>query len=79
MENLKSEINEAELNFVRKLGQLKYLNHLRKNKEVEDCPICNTRPETKVSACFVHVFVCVCVCVYRQLFIQSSKSKIQLA
>lgn len=49
MEDLNAQMNEAELNFVRKLGQLKYLNHLRKNKEVEDCPICNTRPETKVS------------------------------
>lgn len=58
MEDLKSQMNEAELNFVRKLGQLKYLNHLRKNKEVEDCPICNTRPETKVS----FVFDCGCCC-----------------
>lgn len=61
MEDLQAQMQEAELNFVRKLGQLKYLNHLRKNKEVEDCPICNTRPETKV-----------CVWVYGKLFIQSS-------
>lgn len=72
MENLKTEINQAELNFVRKLGQSKYLNHLRKNKEIEDCPICNTRPETKVSD--------VCVCrLHRQIIHSKLKSKIQLA
>lgn len=48
MENLTAQIREAELNFVRKLGQLKYLNHLKKNTQVEDCPICSSPPESKV-------------------------------
>lgn len=50
MMDLKGQLQQAELNFVRKLGQLKYLNHLKKNQTVEDCPICDTRPETKVCA-----------------------------
>lgn len=53
MTDLKNQLKQAELNFVRKLGQIKYLNHLKKNQTVEDCPICNSPPETKV---------CVCVC-----------------
>lgn len=48
MEDLNAQLQEAKLNFVRKLGQLKYLNHLKKNKEVDECPICKTRPEIKV-------------------------------
>lgn len=48
MENLTAQVREAELNFVRKLGQLKYLNHLKKNQQVEDCPICSSPPESKV-------------------------------
>lgn len=48
MMDLKGQLQQAELDFVRKLGQLKYLNHLKKNQTVEDCPICDTRPETKV-------------------------------
>lgn len=50
MDDLKSQLQQAELNFVRKLGQLKYLSHLKKNQIVEDCPICNVQPDTKV--CF---------------------------
>lgn len=48
MQHLRDQMREAELNFLRKLGQLKYLNHLKKNKDVEDCPICDTQPENKV-------------------------------
>lgn len=48
MIELKNQLQQAELDFVRKLGQLKYLNHLKKNQIVEDCPICNVQPETKV-------------------------------
>lgn len=48
MEELQVEVKQSELNFVRKLGQLKYLSHLRKNNQVENCPICSTQPETKV-------------------------------
>lgn len=54
MENLTGQVREAELNFVRKLGQLKYLNHLKKNQQVEDCPICSSPPESKV--CLVLLF-----------------------
>ncbi|XP_055320162.1 E3 ubiquitin-protein ligase SHPRH [Sitodiplosis mosellana] len=57
MMDLKGQLQQAELDFVRKLGQLKYLNHLKKNQTVEECPICDTRPETKyvVLECGHHV------------------------
>lgn len=55
MENLTTQIRQAELNFVRKLGQLKYLNHLKKNQQVEDCPICSSPPESKVCSILFHV------------------------
>lgn len=38
----------AELEFVKKKGTLRYLEHLEANKEVEDCPICQQKPEEKV-------------------------------
>lgn len=50
MEELRVDIRQAELNFLRKLGQLKYLGHLRKNNQVENCPICDTPPGIKVCA-----------------------------
>lgn len=56
MKDLNAQLEEAKLNFVRKLGQLKYLNHLKKNKDVDDCPICNTRPEIKVCSAILHSF-----------------------
>lgn len=45
--NAKEQIREAELEFVRKLGRLKYLNHLKKSTELENCPICCHPPEEK--------------------------------
>lgn len=54
MVTLKLQMQEAELSFVRKLGQLKYLNHLRKNKEIENCPICSTQPKIKVKQFFFY-------------------------
>lgn len=50
MMDLKGQLQQAELDFVRKCGQLKYLKHLKKNQTVENCPICDTSPETKVSS-----------------------------
>lgn len=46
--DLKGQLREAELNFVRKLGTLKYLKHLEKNKQLENCPICDQQPKQKV-------------------------------
>lgn len=46
--DLNGQLQQAELDFVRKCGQLKYLKHLKKNQTVENCPICDTSPETKV-------------------------------
>lgn len=39
---------QAEMTFIRKLGKLRYLNHLRKTNEVENCPVCTSKPEHKV-------------------------------
>lgn len=39
---------QAENTFIRKLGKLRYLNHLRKTNEVENCPVCTSKPEHKV-------------------------------
>lgn len=46
--DLVQQLRESELKFVRKLGTLKYLKHLEKNKELENCPICDQQPEHKV-------------------------------
>lgn len=54
MENLTLQQRQAELKFVRKTGQLKYLNHLKKNQKVEDCPICTLPPVSKV--CPIYLF-----------------------
>lgn len=43
------EMKHAEIEFVRKMGRLKYLNHLEKTNEVENCPICTQPPNTKYS------------------------------
>lgn len=44
---LQSDKRAAELNFVRKLGQLKYLSHLEQSEMVEECPVCKTIPADK--------------------------------
>lgn len=44
---------QAELNLVRKLGQLKYLSHLEKNRTIEECPVCKSLPVERV--CIEHV------------------------
>lgn len=41
------QIKQAELEFVRKMGRLKYLNHLKKSNVLENCPICCHPPEEK--------------------------------
>lgn len=41
-------MKQAEMSFIRKLGKLRYLNHLRKTNEVENCPVCTSKPEHKV-------------------------------
>lgn len=46
--DLRQQLNESELQFVRKLGTLKYLKHLEQNKALENCPICDEQPEDKV-------------------------------
>lgn len=48
IEDLVQQLKESELKFVRKLGTLKYLKHLEKNKQLENCPICRATPEHKV-------------------------------
>lgn len=57
MSVMRMQMQESELAFVRKLGQLKYLNHLRKNKEIENCPICSSPPQLKyiVLECGHHI------------------------
>lgn len=55
MAQLQQQKNQAELNFIRTLGQLKYLAHLEKNKDVEECPVCKTLPEHKVSQSYMHI------------------------
>lgn len=45
----KQQMKDAEAEFVRKMGRLKYLNHLEKSKEVDNCPICSQPPENKYS------------------------------
>lgn len=45
---LKMQMEQAEMTFIRKLGKLRYLNHLRKTNEVENCPVCTSKPEHKV-------------------------------
>lgn len=47
MVTVREQINLAELEFVRKMGRLKYLNHLKKSDELENCPICCHPPEEK--------------------------------
>lgn len=44
----KNALHQAELEFIKKQGTLRYLKHLEANKEVEDCPICQQKPEEKV-------------------------------
>lgn len=48
MVEMQQQLRQAELAFVRKLGQLKYLTHLKKNNVIENCPICQTQPTEKV-------------------------------
>lgn len=48
MTELQEQKARSELNFVRKLGQLKYLSHLEKNRTVEECPVCKSVPVDKV-------------------------------
>lgn len=48
IQDLTSQLREAEMKFVRKIGTLKYLKHLEKNKQLENCPICVQQPEHKV-------------------------------
>lgn len=47
MHTVRDQMNQAELEFVRKMGRLKYLNHLKKSNELENCPICCHQPEEK--------------------------------
>lgn len=46
--DLNGQLKDAELKFIRKMGTLKYLRHLEQNKELQNCPICDQRPEHKV-------------------------------
>ena len=57
------QLQAAEMGFVRKQGRLKYLKHLEKNKEVENCPICTQAPETKyaVLECGHHLCMVCCI------------------
>lgn len=43
------ESNEAEQNFVRMLGRIKYLKHLDNNPKEVNCPICKIQTEKRVS------------------------------
>lgn len=45
-----------QLQFVRKLGQWRYLSHLKKNNVTEDCPICQTQPTEKVFIYTLHFY-----------------------
>lgn len=47
MDTVQQQMRDAELEFVRKMGRLKYLNHLKKSTELENCPICCHPPEEK--------------------------------
>lgn len=47
LQEMISEKNNAELTFVRTKGRLKYLSHLKDEKEIEVCPICKQQPEEK--------------------------------
>lgn len=49
MYELDTQRQQAEEEFIRKLGKLRYLNNLRNTNEVEDCPACCSKPEHKVS------------------------------
>lgn len=47
MLTLHDQMKHAELEFVRKLGRLRYLDHLKKSSELENCPICCHPPVEK--------------------------------
>uniref|UniRef100_A0A336MKX4 CSON001404 protein n=1 Tax=Culicoides sonorensis TaxID=179676 RepID=A0A336MKX4_CULSO len=59
---METEKSNAELNFVRVKGRLKYLEHLKVQNQLENCPICKQIPEEKYvvlqcghSLCFICV------------------------
>lgn len=49
MIHLELDKTAAELNFIRKIGQLKYLSHLKQTEMIEDCPVCKSIPTDKVN------------------------------
>lgn len=49
IQDLSTQLKNSELKFIRKMGTLKYLKHLEQNKDLENCPICDQKPEHKAS------------------------------
>lgn len=45
-----SNLNEAQLNFTRLCGRLKYLKHLKEDATDKPCPICQTQDDVRVSS-----------------------------
>lgn len=48
MDEYQTQLDQAQLKFVRLQGTQKYLQHLKKSEKVEPCPICKQYPENKV-------------------------------
>lgn len=48
MADFQSESSEAEKNFIRMLGRIKYLKHLDNSPKDVSCPICKIQTEKRV-------------------------------
>ncbi|XP_055374394.1 E3 ubiquitin-protein ligase SHPRH isoform X2 [Condylostylus longicornis] len=58
-ENLFVELNQSKIEFYKKLGRLKYIQHLEQNSEPDNCPICKSRPSSKYSVLDCGHIMCV--------------------
>ncbi|KAH8234832.1 hypothetical protein KR032_003795 [Drosophila birchii] len=53
-----SNLNEAQLNFTRLCGRLKYLKHLKEDATDKPCPICQTQDDVRYVMMVCGHFVC---------------------
>ncbi|XP_030385375.1 E3 ubiquitin-protein ligase SHPRH [Scaptodrosophila lebanonensis] len=58
MENNLANVNEAQLNFTRLAGRLKYLKHLKEDTNDKVCPICQTQDDDRYVVLVCGHFIC---------------------
>ncbi|CAM6031634.1 unnamed protein product, partial [Sphagnum compactum] len=72
LDEMITEKNNAEINFTRIEGRLKYLHHLKNEKEPRLCPICNQEPEEKYAVLLCGHLMCY-ICTSQMAKFQKNK------